>query len=65
MVTLQKSFGFIQQENQALKNERRILSFQHQALKINFEASLADQRKKKYAWGAAGFGLGVLLKLIL
>jgi hypothetical protein len=65
MVTLQKSFGFIEQENQALKNERRFLSFQQEALKINFEASLADQRKKKYAWGAGGVALGVLLKLIL
>lgn len=64
MLTLQKSFGFIEQENQALKNERRFLSFQQQELKINFEASLADQRKKKYAWGAGGVALGVLLKLI-
>lgn len=64
LVTLQKSYGFIEQENQALKNERRFLSFQQQAVKMNFEASLADQRKKKYMWGAAGFGLGVLLKLI-
>ncbi|WP_353720291.1 hypothetical protein [Dyadobacter sp. 676] len=65
MVTLQKSYGFIEQQNQALKNEQRFLSFQHEALKINFEASLADQRKKKYVWGACGVGLGVLLKLIL
>lgn len=64
MVTLQKSFGFIEQENQALKSERRFLSFQQDALKINFETSLADERKKKIKWGAAGLVLGVALKLI-
>lgn len=64
MVSLQKSFGFIEQENQALKNERRFLSFQRDALKINFEASLADERKKKIKWGAAGVALGIALKLI-
>lgn len=64
MYTLEKSCTFTIQENIALKNERRFLSFQQEALKINFETSLADQRKKKYAWGAAGIGLGVLLKLI-
>ena len=64
MYTLEKSCTFTTQENIDLKNERRFLSFQQDALKINFEASLADQRRKKYTWGAAGVGLGVLLKLI-
>ena len=65
MYTLEKSCTFTTQENIDLKNERRFLSFQQDALKINFEASLADQRKKKKKWGAVGVVVGVALAKLI
>jgi len=65
LMALEKSYGFLKDENMAIKNQQRFLSFQAQEQKHNFEKQLADQRKKRRRGAAAALMIGLVLGALI